>query len=323
MTVGLFVVLELFSNNVMEPWLYGQKTGMSAVAILMAAVFWTWLWGVAGLLLATPLTVCLLVVGKHVPQLSFLNILLGDDPVFEPKRRMYQRLLAGDQEEAIELFEEELQTRPLVEVYDTLLIPALALCETHWHRGDLDEARHTFILQSLEAMIGDSEEVPPAADSPGAAPSQHCILCLPAHDEADAIAAMMLTHLLESGGYVVKRLAATPAASELKELVERSNARVVCVSATPPAAVLHARRLCKQIRSRFPKLPLVVGMWNAQFDLSKASKRLGDSDAMHVATLAEAQELIRVLLESHASGSDSPAPAVPEVAAARLHSDPS
>ena len=149
LTLGLFVVLELISNNVIEPWLYGKSTGVSAVAVLIAAVFWTWLWGIAGLLLATPLTVCLLVIGKHVPQLSFLNILLGNEPVFEPKKRVYQRLLAGDQEEAAELVEEFLEHQPLVEVYDTVLIPALALAETHWHRGELDEGRHKFILESL------------------------------------------------------------------------------------------------------------------------------------------------------------------------------
>ena len=152
------MVLELFSSNVLEPWLYGKNTGVSAVAVLVAAVFWTWLWGIVGLLLATPLTVCLLVIGKHVPQLSFLDILLGNEPVFEPKRRVYQRLLAGDQEEAAELVEEDLENKPLVEVYDTLLIPALALAETHWHRGELDEGRHKFILQSLKEMIHEQGE---------------------------------------------------------------------------------------------------------------------------------------------------------------------
>ena len=100
LTLGLFAALELLCGNVVEPWLYGRGTGVSGVAVLVAAVFWTWLWGIVGLLLATPLTVCLLVIGKHVPQLSFLHILLGNEPVFEPKRRVYQRLLAGDQEEA-------------------------------------------------------------------------------------------------------------------------------------------------------------------------------------------------------------------------------
>ena len=159
LTVGLFVVLELFSSNVMEPWLYGKNTGVSAVAVLVAAVFWTWLWGLVGLLLATPLTVCLLVIGKHVPQLSFLDILLGNEPVFEPKKRVYQRLLAGDQEEATELVDDDLENKPLVEVYDTVLIPALALtAETDWHRGELDEGRHKFILQSLKEMIQERGE---------------------------------------------------------------------------------------------------------------------------------------------------------------------
>ncbi|MHB9068589.1 MAG: AI-2E family transporter, partial [Pirellulaceae bacterium] len=161
LTIGLFVALELFSNNVMEPWLYGRHTGMSAVAVLVAAVFWTWLWGIAGLLLATPLTVCLLVIGKHVPQLSFLDILLGNEPVFEPTKRVYQRLLAGDQEEAAELIEDNLKERPLVEVYDTLLIPALALAEIDWHNGEIDEGRHNFILQSLREIIRETDEGQP------------------------------------------------------------------------------------------------------------------------------------------------------------------
>ena len=157
LTLGLFVALELLCGNVVEPWLYGRGTGVSGVAVLVAAVFWTWLWGIVGLLLATPLTVCLLVIGKHVPQLSFLHILLGNEPVFEPKRRVYQRLLAGDQEEATELVDDDLENKPLVEVYDTLLIPALALAETDWHRGELDEGRHKFILQSLKEMINERQ----------------------------------------------------------------------------------------------------------------------------------------------------------------------
>ncbi len=155
LTVALFVVLELFNSNVLEPWLYGKQTGVSAVAILVAAIFWLWLWGPVGLLLATPLTVCLLVVGKHVPQLSFLNVLLGNEPVFEPKKRIYQRLVAGDQEEADELLEDLLEHKPLVEVYDTVLIPALALTEIHWHRGEFNDGKHKFIMESLKEMIQD------------------------------------------------------------------------------------------------------------------------------------------------------------------------
>lgn len=302
LAVALFVVLELFSNNVMEPWLYGKGTGVSAVAVLVAAFFWTWLWGIAGLLLATPLTVCLLVIGKHVPQLSFLDTLLGNEPVFEPQRRVYQRLLAGDQEEAAELVEDELQNRPLVEVYDTLLIPALAMAEAHWHRGELDEGRHKFILQSLKEMIqetGDGRQELQAKEHIDDGNSQRpYILCLPARDEADETAGMMLAQLLAAGECLVQSVSYTATASELIELVERRKPAVICISATPPAAVMHARHLFKHLRNRLPEVPVVVGLWNAQGDLSKVKTRIGGGETAHiVATLAEAETEVRGLIQ--------------------------
>jgi predicted PurR-regulated permease PerM len=302
LTVVLFVALELFSNNVMEPWLYGKNTGMSAVAVLVAAVFWTWLWGIAGLLLATPLTVCLLVIGKHVPQLSFLDVLLGNEPVFEPERRVYQRLLAADQEEATEVVDDDLANKLLVEVYDTLLIPALALAETDWHRGELDERRHQFILQSLKEMIHErgenQQEVQGKGDIKDSNSSRPFVLCLPARNEADEIAGMMLAQLLATGECIVQSVAFTTEASELSVIIEKHKPNLICVSATPPAAVMHARHLCEQLRGRFSEVPLVVGLWNAQFDLSKAKKRIGSVATTHVvATLAEAQEQVRLLIQ--------------------------
>jgi predicted PurR-regulated permease PerM len=313
LTVGLFVVLELLSNNVLEPWLYGKHTGVSAVAILVAAVFWLWLWGPVGLLLATPLTVCLLVVGKHVPQLSFLDVLLGNEPVFEPKKRVYQRLVAGDQEGADEMLEDLLEHSPLVEVYDTVLIPALALAETHWQRGELNDGKHKFILESLKEMIQDridrqqetqaqesAEDVQVANADSGLvevinAPSV-CILSLPARSEADEIAAMMLAQVLEASDCLVQAVSITSLATEMIELVERRKAAVVCVSATPPAAMMHARYLCKRLRRQFPKLKLVVGLWDVQGDLSKPSERIG-CGATVVATMADAQEQVRLLVQ--------------------------
>jgi predicted PurR-regulated permease PerM len=317
LTIGLFVVLELFTNNVLEPWLYGRNTGVSAVAVLLAAVFWTWLWGVVGLLLATPLTVCLLVVGKHVPQLSFLNTLLGDKPVFEPTKRVYQRLLAGDDEEAIELLDEYFEHTPLVEVYDTVLIPALASAETHWRRGELEEGRHKFILQTLKSMIQErgerqqelhekesSEDVKEAeADSSiadRAGLSGLCVLCLPAHGEGDELTGMMLAQIVDIRGCVVETVpgAATAAASELVDYVEQRKADVVCISAAPPAAVAHARRLRMRLRRRFPKMKLVVGLWNAPGDLNEAKERIGfDASTRIVSTLSDAREQIRLLVE--------------------------
>lgn len=325
LTVLLFVVLELFNNNLFEPWLYGKKTGVSAVAVMLAAVFWTWLWGPMGLLLATPLTVCVLVVGKHVPQLSFLNILLGTDPVFEPKRQIYQRLLAGDMEEAAQLLENNLEHKSLVDVYDNVLIPALAIAETHWQLGDLNDGKHKFILQSLKEMLQDrndrhqeklaaqeKKDVGSADAAAGNAvsaeatrskPSPLKIICLPARTEADEITAMMLAQILETTGCSIQTVTVTSLADEMIDLIDQSSVDVICVAATRPAAVMHARYLCKRLRVRFPAVKLVAGLWESVGDLSKAQDRIG-CGATLVLSLADALREISLMSESHVSKLD-------------------
>jgi len=138
--IALFVTLELFSNNVLEPWLYGSSTGLSPVAVLVAAVFWTTLWGPVGLLLSTPLTVCLVVLGRHVPRLGFFHVLLGKEPALAPELKFYQRLLARDPDEATELVEEYLEGESLDKLYDAVIMPALGLAEQDRLRGSLDRA---------------------------------------------------------------------------------------------------------------------------------------------------------------------------------------
>src|SRR5580692_246411 len=326
LTLGLFGGLELFIGNVLEPWLYGKNTGVSPVAVLVAAVFWTWLWGAVGLLLATPLTVCLMVLGKYVPQLSFLDILLGNEEVFEPKKRVYQRLLAGDQEEANELIEGYLEHMSLREVYDTILIPALALAETHWQRGEINEDRHKFIFQSLKETVEELGERQQEAQAkkdaetqkeangdlrivPSTSSSSLCVLCLPARDEADEIAAMMLAQLLATRGCTIEAVSVSALASEMVDLVEQRQADVVCISAMPPTAAAHARYLCKRLQGRFPDAHLIVGLWNATGDLNKAKERVGCGPTTAVvATLAAAQEKIHGLLHPLLQRTEQPRP---------------
>jgi methylmalonyl-CoA mutase cobalamin-binding subunit len=294
--------------------------------VLVAAVFWTWLWGPAGLLLATPLTVCLLVLGKHVPQLSFLNILLGNEPVFELKTRVYQRLLAGDLEEATELVDEALEQTSLAEVYDAILIPALALAEGDRRRGDIDEGRQKFIFQSLKDTIedlgerqrerpaqqtnGEAVETPDGADlvilSTSAKPY---ILLLPARNEADEIAATMLAQLVATSGFRVETISERVLAGELVELLAERQADVVCISAMPPAAATHARYLYNRLKGHFPEGRLMVGLWNAQGDLAKARTRIGCEAAVRVVTtLAQAREQIQVVLQPLLVRQEPPAP---------------
>jgi predicted PurR-regulated permease PerM len=314
--VGLFVIIELISNNFMEPWLYGSSTGMSEVAILVAAVFWTWLWGPIGLLLSTPLTVCLVVIGKYVPQLQFLDILLGDEPVLDPPERVYQRLLALDQEEVMDVVDEYLNERSLEEVFDDILLPAMAMAEQDRHRGRLDDRRQKFIRQSMrdvieelgdrnralavktaaedtvkEAKNGATKEKPKRPQVP-----ENCtinILMLPAHDEADEIVGLMLAQLLQLRGYCVVAMSQNALASEMVEAVEKKQANVVVVSALPPAAVSHSRYLCKRLTAKYPSQQLVVGLWTMKGNLERARERITCSKETPIVTnLGDAEDQI-------------------------------
>lgn len=164
-TAALFVVMELISNNILEPWLYGSNTGLSSLAVIVAAIFWAWLWGPLGLVLSTPLTVCLVVLGRHVSQFEFLDVLLGNEPVLEPHARVYQRLLAGDPYEAADYAEDYLEDEYLVDFYDTVAMPALALGELDRQRGVMTtEQRLRFataartLVRELEDLAEDEEE---------------------------------------------------------------------------------------------------------------------------------------------------------------------
>ena len=303
-TVAMYVSLELIVSSFVEPLVYGSRTGVSSIAILVAAIFWAWVWGGVGLLLATPLTVLVVVVGKYVPQLEFLSVLLGDEPVFDPPTRYYQRLLAGDQEEATELVEEFLKEMPLEQVYETALIPALGLAHRDRFAGRLDPERAEYIRSVMKEQIEEFGERPPAKPkkseekskgSPGGSVTipgtsgadaniaQHSnmsgaenvqILCLPARDEADEIAGMMFAQVLERNGFKAEAVSVTALASEMVELVGEKKADIVVLSALPPAAVEHARYLCKRLRQQYPELKVVIGLWTSKTDLEKAKGRI-------------------------------------------------
>jgi hypothetical protein len=197
LVLAVVVSLELIVGNFLEPWLYGAHVGVSSLALLVTAVFWAVLWGPAGLILSTPLTVCVVVLGRYVPHLSFLNILLGDEPVLAADAQLYQQLLAMDQLEAHTIVREFLKGRPLVELYDSVLVPALSMAEQDRHKGAIDAMREDFLFLSINEMIAEFSEyeVPESEARPA-----NRILCIPAHDRADEITAAMLAQLLEKNG---------------------------------------------------------------------------------------------------------------------------
>ena len=169
--IGLYASLEIATSNFFEPWLYGSRTGISSLALLASAIFWTLLWGWPGLVLATPLTACLIVMGRHVPQLRFLHVLLGEDAELAPEAKFYERMLAMDQNEAHSIADRFLNKRPLIDFYDLVLLPALGMVEQDRHRGAFDEARGNYLLLSateLVAELAEYKEGPCAAASESA-----------------------------------------------------------------------------------------------------------------------------------------------------------
>ncbi|HEY4596563.1 MAG TPA: AI-2E family transporter, partial [Thermoanaerobaculia bacterium] len=192
LTIALFVLIELVSNNVVEPLVYGSETGISTLGILVSAVFWTWLWGPVGLLMATPLTVCLVVMGRYVPQLQFLDVLLGDQPPLPLEAQIYHRLLALDAEEVEELLESGLKERTVAELYDGVLIPALSLAERDRHRGELSPEREEFIDTTVRDWIEDlaskTIEDGSLGEETAAGVQAGRLVCVPAHDAADELA---------------------------------------------------------------------------------------------------------------------------------------
>ena len=284
LVIVLFIVNELISNNVIEPWLYGASTGISTIGILASAVFWTWLWGPLGLVMATPLTVCLTVVGRYVPQLAFFNTLLSEQDALPPASRFYQRLLAMDPEEATEVAEDYLAANSLTELYDSVLLPALTLAERDRHEGLLADAKQRLILQTTREIIDDVGKRVDEAASTGTtinssagdarALTNRRVLCLPARDEADEIAGLMLVQLLGQRGVAARVVSTKTLSGEMIEQVSAEQSSVVCVSALPPFAATHARYLSKRLRPRFPQLKLVVGLWQETELTTKTQDRL-------------------------------------------------
>jgi len=303
--VALYLVLELVIANIIEPWLYGAHTGMSSLAILVAAVFWSMLWGPVGLILSTPLTVCLMLAGRYVPQLSFLEIILGDEPVLSPQEHFYQRLLAMDQDEARNIAEAQLQEKSLEHLYETVLIPALRLAEEDRHTDALGERSCEFISQSTRELIDDLGDriVPhdparrPGTDSKllNSGNSRANIICVPARDEADELVGMMLSQILRQAGYAATYLAIGTVDGMLEQ-VEKGGFRIAIVSALPPFAVGQARSLCTRLRARFPDLVIVIGLWEFGGGVLKAQERVGSTCVNAVVTtLAESLLQIRTL----------------------------
>ena len=297
LTISLFVVLELLSNNVMEPWLYGSSTGVTPIALIVAAVFWTWMWGPVGLILSTPLTVCLVVMGRHVPRLSFLSVLLSDEEALTPAEDCYHRLLTVGEQDELEFVEAYLKTNSLMALYDSVFIPVIIATETDHRLELLDDEQRLLVEQSLRDIIEDLGALPQveskidvlkaaavdAQQSIGPArPFQ--VYCLPARADRDELAGAMLVQLLQEQGLAAQSAPGKLAVSELVDLVEKVGPDAACISVVSPSTVIQARHLCVKLKARFPQLKIVVGIWGTTQGVTDATKRLRNSGANEVVT---------------------------------------
>ncbi len=306
----LFLINEMVASNVIEPWLYGASTGISTTGIIVTTVFWGWIWGPVGLVMATPLTVCLTVVGKYVPQLGFLNTLFSEEEVLPVHSRFYQRLLALDPEEATEVAEDYLAANSLEELYDRVLLPALSLAENDRHHGDLDEEKQLLVHQTTRDIVEElGERFRKSNDASGNIvetvslndpfSNRGIVLCVPAHDDADEIAELMLAQLLEHRGVPSKVVSAATLSGEMMDIVSSESIATVCVSAVPPLAATHARYICKRLKPKFPDLKIVVGLWQTNEISKKTQDRLGATGIDRlVGSLSEAAEELKRLSQN-------------------------
>ncbi|MEI8714400.1 AI-2E family transporter [Mesorhizobium sp. ISC11] len=307
-TAALFVVMELITGNVIEPWLYGSRTGLSPLAIIVAAIFWTWLWGPLGLILSTPLTVCLVVLGRHVPQFEFLDVLFGNEPVLEPHARLYQRLLAGDPEEATDHAEEMLEEKYLVEFYDKVAIPALLLGEQDRVRGVMGDLQRRQVAASalmLVANLDDSaqeeageEEGPPVAaeasddDDPGGEDETELpdgtdmsVLCAGGRGELDDAAAAMLAQVLEVQGATVSKASFADMEPAGIRRLELETVDTVVVGFLNRDSIKHARFLVRRLKRAKAALRVGIVFWSEadSEDKETAGKLARDMNADFVA----------------------------------------
>jgi predicted PurR-regulated permease PerM len=280
--LGLFLVLELTATNFVEPWLFSSRTGISSLALLTMAIFWALLWGWPGLILSTPLTVCIVVIGRHVPQMSFLHTLLGTDAELSAEAHFYERLLAMDQREAHAIANNFLEGKPLVELYDSVLIPALALVEQDRHQGNLDDARCNFFFLSIGELIAELTDYH-QKESPNSTATmlyqpfkvqEFAIVCISASDQADELTAQMLVQLMERSNHQTLLLSAASVSGEILDSLAAEPNTVIFISALPPFAFSQARAICQRVRAHLPNNRIIIGLWNTANDPEQTPEQI-------------------------------------------------
>jgi predicted PurR-regulated permease PerM len=305
--LGVFLALELSIAMVLEPVVYSHGIGVSKIALLVALAYWTWLWGPIGLLLGTPMTVCLVVLSKYVSELQIVATMLGDAPALGSAARYYQRLLVGDHDEAAAIVDAHLASHTRNSVYDEVLLPALSYAKRDRASGSLSSEDAAFVIQTTREIVDDLEPAPPSVSRSA---TQGPILGCPARDASDELALEMLRQLLDAEAIALDVVSRQALASEVLSRVEQQHLPIVCISAGPPGGLAQARYLCKRLRARVPGVKIVVGRWGEELAPDRLEALLAAS-ADHVSvTLLDARDSITRLVSTPVANQAAATPRV-------------
>jgi hypothetical protein len=338
-TAGLFLVIEPIIGQIVEPFLYGHSTGLSAVAVVVAAVFWTWLWGPIGLLLSTPLTLCLVVLGRHVARLEFLDVVLGNEPALTLEENFYQRLLANDPDEAAHQAEAFLKDKPLSAYYDTVALKGLALAQLDVNRGELDHERRAQIKEAVDGVIDDLsdhddawltnvdeskavESMPPTPSQPDLAPAlpPTPVMCIAGRGSLDEAAAAMLAQLIAKHGLGARVVPSEAVSAANLPRLDTTDTRMACLSYLEPGGFTNARYLIRRLRRKLPRAQIVVGFWTLTEEDATRRNALAETGAdLIVTSLRQATEHVVTTASetAHRSGASAQRPAVQALSSAK------
>ena len=308
----LFVIIEPLTGYVVEPLLYGHSTGLSPMSVIVAAVFWTWIWGPVGLILSTPLTLCLVVMGRHVKSLEFFDVLLGDRPALSEVNRFYQRTLANDPDEALDQAEKMLADRSLVDYYDSVVLPGLKLAAADEARGTISRQRAAEMTRSILAVISDLEEHVDAKHT-GTSNQERIqgtatglVACVAGRGPFDDVVSAMLAQLLAQRGVASRRIPHTSVSREMIAQLDLSAVKVITVSYLElGGAPAHLRYLIRRLRHRAPHAALIAGLWpqgEAVLNEPQAQKALGGD--RYVGSLREAIDASLAALSDPSASQD-------------------
>lgn len=299
-TLGLFLGLDVLVAYVVEPVVIGAKTGVSSMAMLVSAIFWSWLWGPIGLVLSTPLTVCLAVLGKHVPRLSSLAVLLDDQPALEDQLVLYHRLLSGDEEEAEEILDRRFREKTPAQVFDEIIIPALLLADRDRARGEISDADHQHVVRTIRALAETAPVTSRAPQAPAVLAEDariQRIVGVSARTVTDETIWEMLAQLVEGEKVQLESVGSSYLASEKTAAITTGLSTalpdLVCVISVPPGGLAQARYICRRLRAKLPATPILVIRPGAQERREESSQRLMEDGAGQVCfTLEEARTSI-------------------------------